>query len=264
MSICGFNGKPRSGKTAALACRALYSLSVGRKVFANYELKHPNAKIVEPYDLIDFLEMGEKNPSNSPLFDADLSFQEMQNWLESRLGQDKTNLAIGYFIVQAPKMGFNIDYDCQLNSSVDKRLKQNASARFEAEKRSNGVRYYELDLEHTEENVRTGRKKFLSLDFLRSYVFPYYNTHKVSIPIGFKTLKMQMQKDSPQHMKETIKFQADLIEKNLHLLYDGTRASVEYALIQLGEPCVFSSSVCIELKIRRKARIQQKIIARQI
>lgn len=258
--IIGFNGPPRSGKTAGLATIGLISCHKNRSVFSNFEIKHPLAKQVEPYDLLDFLEQGEEHAENSPLFQADLIFQEMQNWLESRLGQDKTQLCIGYFLVQAPKMGFNIYYDAQLNSSVDKRLKQNVSRRWEAERTKNGIRYWKLNIKHTEENIRSipKSKKFVNNWYLQNYVFPYYNTHKVSVPIGFKTLKMQMEKDSPKHLKTTVRRQTDLILENKKYLLDNSIASVEYALTQLEEPIVFSKYVSVELKLRHKQHIQPK------
>lgn len=248
--ILGFNGKPRSGKTLALALLALMAMKAGRRVYANFYIA--GAEYITPYDLLRFLELGAENETNSPLFDADIYCQEFQTWIESRLGQAKATLAITDFICQAPKLGFRLRYDTQLNSAVDKRLKQNASARFEAERRPNGFRYWELDVEKTEENVRTGRKKFIPYDFARTFVFPFYNTRKVSLRPGFGALMEEVKGQDPGLKLATIERQVDLLEKNRGLLLNFTRPAVEYALLRLGQSCAFASYVAVGLQLRRK------------
>lgn len=183
--IIGFNGPPRSGKTAALAALALYRIRHGHTVLSNFEIK--GAKLVDIPDLVKMLKYAMETETNRPLYpNHDLYAQELFSWLESRVGHDKAVLLMGYFFLYAGKMGFGlIGYDAQLNSSVDKRLKYNASARFEAENRVDRFVYWELDLEHTEENVRTGRKVQISKSYMQRQVFPFYNTYKVSKPIGF-------------------------------------------------------------------------------
>lgn len=183
--IIGFNGPPRSGKTAALATLALYKIRRGRTVLSNFEVE--GAKLVDVQDLIEMLKVAMNTNTDKPLFPRhDLFAQELFSWIESRKGHDKAVLIMGYFFLYAGKMGFGtIGYDAQLNSSIDKRLKYNASARFEAENRPDRFVYHELDLEHTEENIRTGRKLQISKAYMRKKVFPFYNTYKVSKPIGF-------------------------------------------------------------------------------
>lgn len=118
-----------------------------------------------------------------------LCAQEIYGWLESRLGHDKTVLLLGYFVFYSGKMGISIIYDAQLNSSADKRLKFNVSKRFECEKLDDNApyfKYWELDTTKTEENIRLNKKPIkLSKPWLKKYVFPFYNTYKVSKPVGF-------------------------------------------------------------------------------
>lgn len=183
--IVGFNGPPRSGKTAALAALALYKVRRGRTVLTNFGVR--GAKLIDVQDLINMLRLAMNTDTDRPLFPKhDLFAQELYSWIESRKGHDKAVLLMGYFFAYAGKMGFGtIGYDAQLNSSIDKRLKYNASARFLAENRPDRFVYWELDLEHTEENIRTGRKVQIPKEYMKRRVFPYYNTYKVSKPIGF-------------------------------------------------------------------------------
>lgn len=194
--IIGFNGPPRSGKTAAVAAYGLWYWKRGYTLLSNfpfYDLKlgrpYPlpeRYKLVEPRDLIEMLKRAINYDGWTPLYPRHVFCgQELQSWLESRIGHDKAVLMMGYWVLYSGKMGVSVVYDTQLNSSVDKRLKENASFRFEAEKRPDKFRYWELDLEETEKNVKTGRKRSIPKQYFVHKVFPYYNTYKVTKPLGF-------------------------------------------------------------------------------
>lgn len=254
-TIIGFNGRPRSGKTAALALLGLRSIRRGRKVYSNFPIE--GAEYITPFELLKFLKAGAENETESPLYNADICAQEFQTWIESRLGAAKTVLAITDFICQAPKLGFNLYYDTQLNSAVDKRLKQNVFARYEAEKTKTGFRYYQLDIEHTEENVRTGRKKFVSLGYMVKFVFPYYNTRKVSLRPDFSTIMADMESQNPEIKEKTVERQVKLLANSPHL-YDYSKVSVEYALMKHHESAAFAALVAIGLKIQRMQQFQTK------
>lgn len=182
--IIGFNGAPRSGKTLAVATLALWYMRRGYTVWSNFYIK--GATMIEPRHLIEALELSMNNQQNRPLYPYHvLAAQEIYGWLESRTGRSIAELLMGYFVFYSGKMGFSIIYDAQLNSSVDKRLKQNASKRYEAEQKKDRFIYWELDLEHTEENLRTGRKRTIKKSWAEKNVFPFYHTYRVSKPIGF-------------------------------------------------------------------------------
>lgn len=185
--IIGFNGPPRSGKTAAVALLALWYARHGYTVLSNFEIYHPNCRQVDVQDLIYMLKGAMAyDGRNGPLYPRHvLAAQEIYGWLESRMQQNKAVLLMGYFVFYSGKMGLSIIYDAQLNSSVDKRLKSNATARFEAEQRPDRFVYHELDTAETETNIRTGRKRTIPLAYMQRQVFPYYNTFKVSKPVGF-------------------------------------------------------------------------------
>lgn len=184
--IIGFNGPPRSGKTAAVATLALWYLRHGYTVLSNFEIYHPHARMVDVHDLIEMLKAAMEWNNPYPIYPRTvLAAQEIYGWLESRMTQDKAVLLMGYFVFYSGKMGISIIYDAQLNSSADKRLKYNVTRRFEAEQQDQKFVYWELDVTKTEENVRTGRKRTIRKEWLARNVFPYYNTYKVSKPIGF-------------------------------------------------------------------------------
>lgn len=250
--IVGFNGPPRSGKTAGLSLLGLKDLRKGRALYCNYPIA--GGVLVTPYDVLKFLELGAQNASNSPLYHATLCAQEFQTWIESRLGTSKTALAITDFICQAPKLGFKLYYDAQLNSSVDKRLKQNASARWECEKTKRGFRYWQLDLEYTEENVRTGRKKFVPKEWMARHVFPYYNTRKVSLRPDFCETVAALERQDPEKLVETVERQVQLLLKNRGLWGKIAQRNVEWALMKLGEPVTHACYVAVALELSASRR----------
>ena len=53
MAIEGYVGRPGSGKSYSLTARALEEADKGRDVFTNYALRHPNAQMFGPTDLLD-------------------------------------------------------------------------------------------------------------------------------------------------------------------------------------------------------------------
>lgn len=199
--IIGFNGPPRNGKTVAVAALGRWYWLHGYTLLANFPFydfqrgyPYPlptRYKLIEPRDLVEMLKRAIAYNGRTPLYSRHVFCgQELQSWLESRLGKDKATLLMGYWVLYSGKMGVSIVYDTQLNSSVDKRLKENASKRYEAEAVPNNVhpqkfRYWELDLEETEKNVRTGKHRTVNAAYYQRYVYPYYNTYKVTAPLGF-------------------------------------------------------------------------------
>lgn len=142
--------------------------------------------MIDVKDLVDMLKAAMEYTGNRPLYPKTVVVaQEIYGWLESRMSQNKAVILIGYFVFYSGKMGISIVYDAQLNSSVDKRLKFNVTKRFEAENNGDKFTYHELDINETERNVRTGKKISISRAWMQRHVFPYYNTYKVSKPVGF-------------------------------------------------------------------------------
>lgn len=154
--------------------------------------------MVEPFDLLEMLEIGANYEGFTPLYPNHVFCgQELQAWLESRLSKSVTQVMMADIPLYFPKMGIKIVYDTQLSSSVDKRLKENASKRWECEnKRSKPyVKFWELDLEETERNVRTGRYKKIKKSYYETQVFPYYNTYKITKRLGFDKYMAQLRKE---------------------------------------------------------------------
>lgn len=184
--IIGFNGPPRSGKTAAIATLGLWYLKHGYTALTNFEVYHPQAKMIQVENLIEMLRKAMDWKERYPLYPKTvLLAQEIYGWLESRKGQNTAVIIMGYLVFYSGKMGITIIYDAQLNSSVDKRLKENVTARFEAQQRPDRFVYWELDPQDTEGNTRTGRRIQVSKAYMAQNVFPYYNTYSVSKPLGF-------------------------------------------------------------------------------
>lgn len=248
----GWHGPPRSGKTLGMAAAVGWYLRRGRTGFSNFECF--NCKVITPYEFLYFLKLGAEHAENSPLFNAVFAGQEFQTWLESRLGVGKAAVALTDVVCQAPKLGIKLLYDCQLPSSVDKRLKQNANVRFECEKTKKGFRYWDLDLSFTEECVRTGKKKFISLEYAKKYVMPFYNTRKVSLRPDFNDTLMSLERQDPRRKLATVEHQAALLMKNRGLWLDTNTTSIKYALLKLGQSEVFADYVAAALKVQAGTR----------
>lgn len=259
--IIGFNGKPRQGKTLGLAILGRHYKRLGIKIYSNFTFE--GAQFITPYDFVKWLKLGAEYAGYSPLFQSVVLAQEFQTWIESRLGKKKAELLITDFICQAPKLGIKLCYDAQLNSSVDKRLKQNCSQRMECQRYPNDdknwrfIRYWDLDIEYTEENVRTGKKRSINRPWIEKHILrlgtgqpPIYNTRKVSLRPDFNDTVMDLERQDPKLMLETIEQQANLLLKNRHLWMDTAVISVKYALLKLHQPLAFADFVAAALKVQ--------------
>lgn len=206
--IIGFNGPPRSGKTATVALLGLWYWRRGYTLLSNfpfYSLRkgrpyplESRYRLIEPLDLLEMIEEGANYEGFTPLYPNHvLCGQEFQAWLESRLSKSVTQVMMADIPLYFPKMGIKIVYDTQLSSAVDKRLKENAFQRWYCENnlRKPYFKFWELELEETEKNVPTGRTRKIQKAYYQKYVFPYYNTFKITKRLGFDKYMAQIRSE---------------------------------------------------------------------
>lgn len=269
LNVC-VSGVPRSGKTLFVTLLALVAVDSGKKVYSNYFIDSPACSLIGIYDLARLLRQGLENPINAPLFNAAVVGSELYGWIESRRSAAKENVLFSYFVFQAGKLGFDIFYDCQLVSTVDVRLRELTQLFLESERVDNGFRYYVLDKSGAMagDMDRTDRN-FLLPDSVAMSFWDKYNSYKVVEPLGYADLLAEMEKFSPELMRQRVDSQVDLLLGHLEFFPRGrvSRVGVEYALQRLGEPDCFSASVAYGLSLRlqeaRTIELKRKMGTRQ-
>lgn len=172
MALYGTTGIIRSGKTALDTIWSLIEAEKDTKkdepeteVYANYPIAHKRIKMLNTVDDFMALKFDEMNGL--------ATIQEFQVWVESRLSGKEITRMVDKTVLQSGKLGFDILWDAQLSSSVDKRVRFNTTSWF------------------------TTRRK-IKLEALNGWIFRYMylderlNIHKFrlpNIPDGWKTLK---------------------------------------------------------------------------
>ena len=121
--LVGTAGVIRSGKTGLDTALTLIEAEKDNvEVFANFRINHPKIKYLETVDDFMALHLDEMNGL--------VCIQEMQVWIESRLSGKEITRAVDKVILQSGKLGFDILWDAQLTSSVDKRARLNTTSWF--------------------------------------------------------------------------------------------------------------------------------------
>lgn len=124
MALIGTVGPIRTGKTAENTLLALIEAEkllpngdYASEVHVNFPITHKRIKLMKTVDDFMNLEMDEVNGL--------AVIQEFQVWIESRLSGKEITRAIDKTVLQSGKLGFDILWDAQLSSSIDKRARFN-------------------------------------------------------------------------------------------------------------------------------------------
>jgi len=114
--LIGIFGTFGSGKTLLMAILGyIVAKNPNYQVYANFEIKHPKVKTIEPEDFLDI------NPKNKK---AMVLIDEAYAWLDSRMSMAKVNRFLSYVVLQSRKRNMDIFYTAQLSGSVDLRLRE--------------------------------------------------------------------------------------------------------------------------------------------
>jgi hypothetical protein len=178
MSISGFVGNPRSGKTQAMIMLNYLDYLKGRRVYS-YKLKPTSPrfpfKIINVNDILTF----DMPPGN-------LMLDEVHTLIDSRNPTQLSRL-LSYFWTQSGKRDVKLTYTAQLESMVDLRLREIAGKVFKSEKvyainrlahkkLIKGFRYYKVVGDEYKQ------PKFVSIDKAKHY-FDLYDTYQVIMPL---------------------------------------------------------------------------------
>lgn len=125
--LIGTSGVIRTGKTSLNTMWTLIEANKIYKgedveVYANFRIDHPHIHYLNTVDDFMALHLDEMNGL--------CTIQEFQVWIESRLSGKEITRAVDKTVLQSGKLGFDILWDAQLNSSVDKRARLNTTSWF--------------------------------------------------------------------------------------------------------------------------------------
>jgi len=112
--LAGIAGNPGTGKTLLLTKIAIDSASKKRPVYANYRINH---KFCSKIDAGRFMDLNES-------MNALCCLDELYVWFDSRASGTRLNKQMSKVFLQSRKRGLDVVYTVQLDSSIDKRLRE--------------------------------------------------------------------------------------------------------------------------------------------
>lgn len=119
--LIGTIGNVRTGKTLWLTKCTTNLANIpenkdkGFECFSNFHINDPRVKYISVNDFIN-LELDELNSGH-------VALQEVWSWLYSRLSGSEISRGINPIILQSGKRGFDIQWDSQLGSTIDKTIR---------------------------------------------------------------------------------------------------------------------------------------------
>lgn len=170
--LFGATGVIRSGKTTLLDTLAqVVAEDDTQEVHCNFRTKHPKIKYMPTVDDFMNLEMDEMNGL--------AVIQEFQVWAESRLsGSNEVNKFISKTVLQSGKLGFDILWDAQLASSVDKRPRFMTLNWFLTRRKL--MNPLVLRYVYVNELNKTFKFKFDNEQILKKYIFSDFDTRELA------------------------------------------------------------------------------------
>jgi hypothetical protein len=145
--LIGIEGLPNSGKTILAVKYINKDYKIGRKIITNLKLLNIP---YEDFDINKFL----SNEYDETLKNATVLIDEITMYMDCRLNSSKSNLLMGYLVLQKRKRNLNFYYTVQDLDLVDyKRL----------------VKYTDIIVYCQEIYVKTPKGKTESLDDWRNY-----------------------------------------------------------------------------------------------
>lgn len=118
MTVIGFVGKPRTGKTLFMTFNAYPKLfeKIPYTIYSNYKLMFPHT-MISPYDMlkIPFTDV-DRNPKC-------LMIQEADKWFDSRRSGRNENVLLSSLTGQSGKRNLDIFFDTQFWNRIDASLR---------------------------------------------------------------------------------------------------------------------------------------------
>jgi ABC-type sugar transport system ATPase subunit len=178
--IVGFKGPIGSGKSTLLTYMMLQDAQQGKLCFSNYPINGERYGVkIYFVPVATFLEMMKEKRIQFPLHTATYAVDEAYMYAESRTPKSKQVLNFGYFILQSRKTGCDVYHAVQLQSSIDKRLRETSthwifSELVGTEKEPEGFIY-----EVRNKEGKPLHKFMLTIEMAQKYVFGTFNTQEL-------------------------------------------------------------------------------------
>ena len=149
-----------SGKTLLLTYFALLT-NKNIPIYANFHIKLPNVKVIEPNELED-LEKGI------------LLIDEAYLWLDSRCSGREINRYLSYLIFQSRKRGFNVFASSQLSSAIDLRYRFISDLNIYAVGETGDTKFNAF--RYIFNGWGASKTVFLPFDYAKKFLFNIYDT----------------------------------------------------------------------------------------
>jgi hypothetical protein len=175
MTVIGFVGRPRTGKTLHMTMMAYDYYRKGHKIFANYQLAFPFERM-DVYDMIDipFNDL-ERAPKTLCIQEADKIFDSWLRGSEQRMLSSLTG--------QSGKRNLNILYDTQFPSRVQKSLRDVTeyviTCTCFTDEKENPIAFEYTKIDLYDYSSKTYR---IPVDLLKPF-FSMYNSYETTQPI---------------------------------------------------------------------------------
>lgn len=177
--LMGILGNLGDYKTTLAATFAREAVMSGFPVYSNYKIAWRGCHHLDISQLLMFDKMS-----------GMVQFDEVYTLLESRISSSKLNRFISYFIFQSRKLGKDIVWTAQLDSSVDKRMFLLTPQKYA------GLGYYPedgyCDFEVMFDNEITPFS--IEREWFKNNVFDYFNTWETVEPMGLDDLIIEVNK----------------------------------------------------------------------
>lgn len=212
MTLDGIYGLKGSGKNIISVLICKYFVPKDVPIYTNFELRLPNAHLIEPEDLFDVFTIKNENDFSER---RELITDEAYGWLESRgSGFNELNKYLSWMISQSRKRGLNWKCIAQLRAMLDLRWRGQEDRIIYCHKRN-------LDsLGNSEEDfnysfIEGGNINNYTIDYDNAkQFFPMYNTNQVILPQEFKEISDRIKfKKHPELLNKYINGIADLVIK---------------------------------------------------
>lgn len=236
--LIGLLGNLGSFKTTYATYLARLARLKGIPVYSNYKIDWKGC-----YQL-DFAELMRFNFHGGLII-----LDEVYTVAESRISSSKLNRFFSYFIFQSRKLGVDVVWTAQLDSSVDKRLYMLTPMKFGCYGEFDGFCEFECLYDGLVSNFAMDKNYF------ERFVFPYFNTYQTVEPVGMQELLVEMYKFDYVKMNQIINDYIAQICSLYSIPDDVYKYEIEDIMAEMGLAVSLASAVTSRIKRLRNNRV---------
>lgn len=236
VKLRGIFGIMGSFKTALCVGYAIESLWLNKPVYTNFKIDLAGVTVVS---LSELLKLG-KLKSGTIIVD------ELYAYADSRVSSSRVNRMFSYFIFQSRKLGVDVIYTSQLDSSVDLRTFELTTEKILANGLDDSGQFVDYDIEYEDGEVDDFS---LPLWYFKENVFPVYDTNEIIEPVNVEELLVELEKTNPEIFNKRIDDAVDLLlKKGINKKSKLFKYDVDNFMVRAGLPENLSSYVYDRLK----------------